>query len=253
MRSASAIASSGTPAARAAAVAAAAFSRLCAPGISGSAGSGSSAENSIPSSPSPRGTIFVAGPLEDAQLRVAVRLEGAVPVEVVRLEVEQDGDVARERRDVLELEARELADDPRARLDLAVELGERAADVAAPRGSVASIAPSSSSVVVLPFVPVTPTSRGPEQPVAELDLAPDRDAPRLAPRPRAATRAGTPGLFDEHVYAVEQAELASRCPQLAVGRDDVHPAPREREHRRLPRAREPETSTRCGSSLSGTR
>ena len=38
--------SSGMPAARAAAVAAAAFSRLCAPGISGSAGNGSSTANS---------------------------------------------------------------------------------------------------------------------------------------------------------------------------------------------------------------
>ena len=56
--------------------------------------------------------------LEDAELRVAVRLEGAVPVEVVGLEVEQHRDVARERVHVLELEARELADDGRARLDL---------------------------------------------------------------------------------------------------------------------------------------
>src|SRR4051812_44203257 len=52
-----------------------------------------------------------AGALEDAQLRVAVRLEGAVTVEMVRLEVEQHRDVAGERLDVLELEARELADD----------------------------------------------------------------------------------------------------------------------------------------------
>ena len=75
VRSASAIASSPIPAARAAAVAAAAFSRLCAPRISGSAGSGSSAANSIPSRPSPRGTTFAPRPLEDAQLRVAVGLE----------------------------------------------------------------------------------------------------------------------------------------------------------------------------------
>jgi hypothetical protein len=38
--------------------------------------------------------------LEDAQLRRAVRLERAVAVEVVGLEVEQDGDVAGERLDV---------------------------------------------------------------------------------------------------------------------------------------------------------
>src|SRR5581483_4718957 len=52
------------------------------------------------------------GPLEDPQLRVPVRVERAVAVEVVRLEVEQDGDLAGERVHVLELEARELADDP---------------------------------------------------------------------------------------------------------------------------------------------
>ena len=50
--------------------------------------------------------------LEDAQLRVAVGLERAVAVEVIGLEVEQHGDVARERLDVFELERRELADDP---------------------------------------------------------------------------------------------------------------------------------------------
>src|SRR5581483_8170346 len=51
--------------------------------------------------------------LEDAKLRGAVVLERPVPVEMVRLEVEEDGDVARKRLDVLELEARELAHDPR--------------------------------------------------------------------------------------------------------------------------------------------
>ena len=49
----------------------------------------------------------VVGPLvlEQAQLRVAVGLEGAVPVEVVGLEVQQDGHRRPELVDVLELEA----------------------------------------------------------------------------------------------------------------------------------------------------
>ena len=59
-KSADAIASSPIPAARAAAVAAAAFSRLCAPRSSGSAGNGSSAANPIPSRPRPRGTTSPA-------------------------------------------------------------------------------------------------------------------------------------------------------------------------------------------------
>ena len=118
-RSASAIAASGTPAARAAAVAAAAFSRLCAPGSPGSAGRASSAANSTRrAAPGPaeaarndRGVLRRLV-LEDPQLRVAVRLERAVPVEVVRLEVEEHRDPRAELVDVLELEARQLADDP---------------------------------------------------------------------------------------------------------------------------------------------
>lgn len=61
VRSASPIAPSGTPSARAAAVAAAAFARLCSPGMRGSAGSGSPAANSTRrarpgTGPKPRGT-----------------------------------------------------------------------------------------------------------------------------------------------------------------------------------------------------
>ena len=56
-----------------------------------------------------------------------------MPVEVVGLEVEQHRNLAGELVDVLELEAGELADDAVAGLDLAVELGERAADVARDR------------------------------------------------------------------------------------------------------------------------
>ena len=94
--------------------------------------------------------------LEDPQLRVGVGLEAAVPVEVVRLEVEQHGDVRLELVDVLELEARDLADD-----DL-VRVGRcRRARVSArptfPATGAPSIAPSSSLVVVFPFVPVTAT------------------------------------------------------------------------------------------------
>src|SRR5207248_1083699 len=53
---------------------------------------------------------LLARTLEDAQLRRPVGLERAVPVEVVRLEIEQDRDVAGELVDVLELERRQLAD-----------------------------------------------------------------------------------------------------------------------------------------------
>jgi hypothetical protein len=48
---------------------------------------------------------FDPRPFEDAQLRATVCLEAAVTIEMVRLEVQQHGDVAREFVHVLELEA----------------------------------------------------------------------------------------------------------------------------------------------------
>ena len=68
--------------------------------------------------------------LEDAELRVPVGLEGSVPVEMVRLEVEEDRDVAGEQVHVLELEARQLAHDPRVRGCLFSRVGQRSPDVA---------------------------------------------------------------------------------------------------------------------------
>ena len=108
------------PIARAAAVAAAAFSRLWAPRIRGSAGSGSSAANSTRratpgTAPNPRGTIATSSSslaLERAELCGRVGVERAVPVEVVGLEVRQHGDARPQRVDVLELERGELAHDP---------------------------------------------------------------------------------------------------------------------------------------------
>ena len=126
VRSASAIAASSIPAARAAAVAAAAFSRLCAPTISGSAGSGSSAANSTPRQPHPARDDLHLRCVEDPELRRAIRLERQMAVEVVGLEVQQDGDVDAEPARVLELEAtRALRRSSRPRRSTA----ERRADV----------------------------------------------------------------------------------------------------------------------------
>ncbi len=113
--------------------------------------------------PNPRGTTAVSSApcaLEDAELRVRVRLERAVPVEVVGLEVEQDGDARTQRLDVLELERRELAHDPAppARPTPTRDVSGRPTLPATSTGVPADrkTAPSSSVVVVLPFVPVTP-------------------------------------------------------------------------------------------------
>ena len=59
------------------------------------------------------GRVVLGLRLEDPELRVDVPLERAVPVEMVGLEVEEDGDARTQRLDVLELERGELADDPR--------------------------------------------------------------------------------------------------------------------------------------------
>ena len=134
------------------------------PADRGSAGSSSSAANSTTSpvvavARRPARHDRRARALEDAQLRGAVGVERAVAVEVVRLEVEQHGDVAGELVHVLELEARELADDPvraRARDESGVPTLPA---TATSRPAARKIAPSSSVVVVLPFVPVTPTNR----------------------------------------------------------------------------------------------
>jgi hypothetical protein len=52
-----------------------------------------------------------------------------VAVEVIGLQVEEDADARPKRLDVLELEARELADDPHVGGRHPVERGERTADV----------------------------------------------------------------------------------------------------------------------------
>jgi hypothetical protein len=58
---------------------------------------------------------------EDPQLGLAVGLERPVPVEVVLLEVQEDGAIGRELVGVLELERRALADDRRVVAHLADE------------------------------------------------------------------------------------------------------------------------------------
>ena len=122
------------------------------------------------------------------------------------------------------------------------------------RPAARKIAPSSSVVVVFPFVPVTPIERiAGQQPEAELDLAPHRDRART--RRRGERRLGRDtGAFHDELDTVQQGLLlrsetnfdapSASLPGVGaggpVGRDHLHPAPRERGRRRAPRAREPE-------------
>src|SRR5581483_859457 len=152
--------------------------------------------------------------------------------------VEEHGDLARELVDVLELEGRQLADDPRGRLDPR----EGPADVAGDRDVAAGGAEDRAEQLGRRRLAVragdADEARAREQAEAELDLAPDRDPARASggDERRLARHARA---LDEEADAVEEREVAV-VPELPVGGDDVHPAPLERGARGLARAREPE-------------
>ena len=195
--------------------------------------------------------------LEDPQLRVAIRVEGSVTVEVIRLEIEQHRDIAGELVHVLELEARELADDGRAGLDLLRDVGERSPDVPGDLDPAPRRAQDRAEQLRRRRLSVRsgdPDQRvAVEQPVAELDLAPDRDAARAGSRGERRRGRHSGALHDELDTLQQRLLLRSgtnfdaRLGEPArvgvgrpVGRDDLDPAPRERERRRLPGPREPD-------------
>ena len=268
VRSASAIASSSIPAARAAAVAAAAFSRLWSPGMRGSAGSASSAANSTRRADARNlaeparddGDVVRALVLEDAELRGAVGLEVAVAVEVVGRQVEEDGDLGPERLDVLELEARELAHDPRVFGDCAVEAGERTADVPGHGDGPAGGSKDGAEQLArrrFPVRPGHPDDGVREQARAELHLAPDGEAARACGG-REGCLARDSGALHQQVHAVKErgvhraeddfdARLA-KPPHVEalvpVHADDPDTPARERDRRGLARAREAEHERR---------
>ena len=201
-----------TPRASATAAAAAALARLCGPRSRTSIRSPSctSAPSRISSGATRRaapGTSMrrerdVLGTLtrEGLELGVAVGLQRAVAVEVVGLEVQQDRRLGRERQRVLELEGGRLADDDGAVQVLAGQRRvrrsrrcRRPGPAPRPRGG---SAPSSSTVVVLPFVPVTAIDLGVDEPPGELELAHDRASRAAAPRRRPAPARARRGLHE---------------------------------------------------------
>ncbi len=174
--------------------------------------------------------------LEDPQLRRPVGLEGAVAIEVIGLEVQQDGDARPERVDVLELEARQLANDPVSRSDGSDELAQRGADVAGrPR---AQHRAEQLRCGRLPVRAGDPDDRVREQARRELDLAPDRD-PSLSRPGDERCLAGHTGALDERVDTVEEIEIGV-VSERSVGGDDRNAVRLERRLRRPPRARQAE-------------
>jgi hypothetical protein len=158
-------------------------------------------------------------PLEDPELRVAVLLERPVPVEVVRLEVEQHRDAAVQLVHVLELERRELANHPVGVRDRR----ERRADVACDRHVAARGPEDRAEELGRRRLPVRARDADDRplgvEPVAELDLAPDRNLtlPRGADE---SPLAGNAGALDEHLDAVEQPQVVL-VPEQPVGANDL--------------------------------
>ena len=113
---------------------------------------------------------------------------------MVALEVQQHRDRRRERVDVLELEARDLADDRRTGLDLPDEPAQRPPDVA--RHRCGEDVPEQLARRRLPLRPGDGEERvvG-QEPERELDLAPDGDAVRAGSLHERPPRPGTPGLL----------------------------------------------------------
>ena len=204
---------------------------------------------------------------EDPKLRREVGVHAPVAVEVVGRHVQQHGDLRGEPQRVLQLERGGLADDRRARAERRVavrrrcgEQAERVADVAGDCDRSARLRdrsrPISSTVVVLPLVPVTATKRFCEQPPGQLELADHRDPPfaRCGDHGRVG---GDAGALDDAADARERelrvlhkldaASLELRGPRAGrVAADHALAARRQRQRRRNPGARQPDDEVGAG-------
>ena len=142
------------------------------------------------------GHVVVGLMCEHAQLRGRVRVERAMPVDVVGLQVEQHRDARSQCLHVLELERRQLADDPGVGLDGADERGERMTDVARHRSRPARCVEDRAEQRGRRRLSVRSgdaDQRVGQQPGAELDLRDDADAARLARRLPVARHRGRRG------------------------------------------------------------
>jgi hypothetical protein len=194
--------------------------------------------------------------LEEAQLGGAVVLEALVAVQVVRREVEEHRHARAKGVDVLELEARELADDPGALGERAVQSRERPPDVSGDRDVLPGRAEDRAEKLACGRLAVRSGDahdRVLEEPEAELDRAPDGQ-PALPRGGRERGRRRYAWAFDKQVHAVEKlgvvraeddfdARLA-KPPRVEVGApvraDDLHPAFLQGQRGRLARAGEAE-------------
>ena len=146
------------------------------------------------------------GALEDPQLRVPIRLVGAVPVEMVGLEIEEDGDAEAQLVDVLELERRELAHDPVRLRDGAERIADVARDGHVTPGRTEDRAEELDGGRLAVRPRDAKDGRRPEEPIPELDLRPHGES-ALARGHDERRVAGNTGRFHDDVHAVEQREI----------------------------------------------
>ena len=157
---------------------------------------------------------------------------------MIGLEIEQDGDLARQVVHVLELERRELADHPLGGLDRR----QRTADVSRDGDVSTCGAEDRAEELDGRRLPVRPRDadepRVGEKPVAELDLAPDGDLP-FARGAHEGVLLGHPGALDDELDAIECRWVVVVSEPAIDGRyGDA--SLRERRRGRPARAREPE-------------
>ena len=234
------------PAARAAAVAAAAFSRLCAPGMSGSAGSSSSAANSTrraaPGTRPSRGhdpDVLPGLVLEDPQLRGAVASKSPCRSRWSGSRLSSTAIRGRKRStsSSWKLESSQTIQSPPVR-------GQRARSArcrGCRRFGAPSIEPSSSVVVVFPFVPVTPRiGFGNSRDASSISL---QTGTRFARRSDERRLARDARALHEHVDAVEQGEVRV-VTERPVGGDDLRPPASSAACAARPERASPRTSTR---------
>ena len=205
------------------------------------------------------GHVGVRLAFEHAELRIAVGTERAVAVDVIRLQVEQDCDPRLQRLDILELERRQLTEDPGVVGDAPDKRRERPTDVAGnlrrPSGGVEHRSEQRGRRR-LPVRAGDPDQRVREESRAQLDLAQNWNATRpRAHHQRAITRDAW--ALDHGVDSPEQRvvllsevdfdgrrdepphHLCSEC-AITVVADDLDALRTKRERRRLARPREPE-------------
>jgi hypothetical protein len=169
-----------------------------------------------------------------------------VAVEVVGLEVQQDGDARPQQLHVLQLEARQLGDDPFRRSDHAVERAEGEADV--PRDGRTEHRAEERARRRLAVRPGHADERVREDPRRELRIAPHRNAARRRRRDERRLVRDAAAL-DERADAVEQREVAV-VPERPVRLPHLDAPPPERVGGRAPLTGEPDDEHPLGDHRS---